>query len=77
MEKEIKNTQNCTHFHTRIDEIEIKINKSTEHSRIIAELCNDGSNELASKICNESKKVLRISFNFFLSEWVRNFIDCQ
>jgi hypothetical protein len=47
---------NYTHFQTRIDEIKIKINISTEHSRIIAELCNDGSNELASKICNERKE---------------------
>lgn len=53
---EIKNAKNFTHFQTRIEEMEIKINRSTEHSRIIAELCNDGSNELASKIWNENKK---------------------
>lgn len=55
MEGNLKKIQNCTHFQTSIDETNIKINKSTEHSRIIAELCNEGSNELASKICNERK----------------------
>lgn len=31
-----------TYFQTNIDDTKININNNTEHSRIIAEVCNEG-----------------------------------
>lgn len=51
-----------TYFHTKSDDMNTNNRSSTEHSRIIADVCRDGLlYKLASRICKNKLRTLSVN----------------